>query len=300
MAKKKILITGANGMLGKDLVQAFLKEYDLVGVGHIEDPAMKIEYHCVNITESENITHFIVKHSPDIVIHTAAFTNVDACETEQVEAFKVNCQGTENVVSACNKINAYLFFISTDYVFDGTNKIPYKESDQPNPVSIYGETKYKAEQLIQEKAKRHTIIRTSWLYGKNGKNFVDTIIRMSENSPTLKIVSDQIGRPTYTVDLANALNQLLKIYEQEESRIKGIIHVTNSGFTSWFDFAKEILKQSHKNNEVVPITTEELARPANRPKYSVLDLEKFNTITGKPIRSWQEALSAYLKNKKLS
>ncbi|OGW79431.1 MAG: dTDP-4-dehydrorhamnose reductase [Omnitrophica bacterium RIFCSPLOWO2_12_FULL_44_17] len=292
----KILITGYDGMLGTGLVRQLTGKHELFGLSDRGESRSGVISSQIDITNRADVFIKIEDIRPDIVIHTAAYTDVDGCETNREKAFAINFEGAKNVVDACLAINAYFILISTDYVFDGKKKTQYNEGDIPTPLSVYGQSKLEAENDVKSKAKRYTIVRTSWLYGKNGKNFVDTILKLSDLKSELAVVADQVGRPTYTVDLAEGIENLLAYCKRaDEYRIHGIVHIANDGETSWCDFAKEILKIKARNVKVSAMTTEQLARPAMRPAYSVLSLEKYQSLTGKPLRPWQEALREYLQ-----
>ena len=278
--RKKVLITGVKGMLGSALKQNLSHKYQCIGID-IED---------ADITIEEQIKEEILSIEPDIVIHTAAFTNVDNCEQHKELSHKINATGTENVAHAAKLADAKLIFISTDYVFDGSKRTPYTEKDTPSPLSTYGKDKLEAEGYVQEICKNHLIIRTSWLYGPYGKNFVTKIISLSKRNPELKIVDDQVGSPTYTIDLAEAINKLLDI------DATGIVHVSNSGQCNWHEFTKTIFELTGNQTPILPIKSNEFNAPAKRPKYSVLDTSKYNKLAQNKLRSWGEALKSYLTN----
>lgn len=277
----KILVTGANGMLGQDLcpiledVGAFVIETDI---------------DTLDITNSEMVHQVLSDVRPDIVIHCAAYTNVDKAEEDLKTAELINVTGTENIADACGKLGITLVYISTDYVFDGTKTEPYKPNDKTNPVNNYGMTKYEGEEAVRSLCEKYYIARTSWLYGHHGKNFVETMISLADK-PEIKVVDDQIGCPTWTVELANGILKLL-------SKPYGTYHVCGSGSTSWYGFAKEIFEQytSLRGDDVgmeilsklQPCTTEEFPRPAKRPKYSVMENDGI-------CRNWQAALHDYLE-----
>jgi dTDP-4-dehydrorhamnose reductase len=260
-----ILILGAGGMLGKDLRKAF-------------PDALAYSHSAVDITDRARITHMIKALSPRTVINAAAYTNVDGCEDNPGLAYAVNGTAPGYVAEACAAVNATLVHYSTDYVFDGKKK-EYAESDTPNPVNVYGESKRLGEQNIVRAMEDYRIIRTSWLFGRHGKNFVDTMLSLSKQMDRVKVVNDQVGKPTYTVDLAEATRKILAMPP-------GIYHVTNDGVCSWYDFASAIIPNT------TPCTSEEFPRKAKRPKFSVL----VNTKTT-PLRHWSEALADYLKEK---
>lgn len=281
----RILVTGAKGMLGTDLVKKLSIKNDVKGVD-VED---------FDITDEAETIRGIKKIFPKLVINTAAFTDVDACEKEREVAFKVNRVGARNVAAGCYKVNARFIHISTDYVFNGEKKEPYKEDDEPGPVNVYGQSKLEGEQEISRLQTsdfrlQTLIIRTSWLYGKNGRNFVDTILRLANEKDEIRVVDDQTGSPTYTVDLSESIERLI------DSDAAGIVHCSNSGECSWYDFAKEIIRiKGIKGVNVIPIESGEMKRPATRPSYSVLSNEKCYKLTGHRIRRWEDGLRDYLR-----
>lgn len=270
----KVLITGAKGMLGQDLcptledLGCFLIETDIDNL---------------DITKKEDVEDFVSKAHPDLIIHLAAYTNVDRAEEEEEKAELINAVGTENVALAASKIDVPIIYISTDYVFDGTKNSPYLPTDPTNPINAYGRTKLKGEELVQKHCKKYYIARTSWLYGMYGKNFVDTMLSLKDKEE-LKVVDDQWGTPTWTMDLAGALMKLL-------TKPYGIYHLSGGGKpTTWYNFAKTIFELSNLEVNLKPCTTEEFKRPANRPKYSVMDNDKM-------LRDWKLALKDYLSLK---
>ncbi len=267
----KVLVTGANGMLGQDLCPA-LEDY---GYEVIETDIDNLD-----ITNEIAVRKFIKDEKPEMVIHCAAYTDVDGAEKEFDKALLINEKGTENIAKACSSIDIPLVYISTDYVFDGEKKSPYTTNDKPNPINKYGLSKLKGEEAVISHCPKFYIVRTSWLYGHHGKNFVEKIISLKDNQE-LKVVDDQIGSPTWTMDFVEAL---VDIIEEEPY---GIYHISASGATSWFDFAKEIFKLIGEKVNLVSCTSEELDREAKRPKYSVLDSDNC-------CRDWKLALKDYL------
>lgn len=269
---KKVLVTGAKGMLGKDLCPI------------LEDSGYEVvetDIDTMDITDIFSVNSSIEKHKPDVVIHCAAYTNVDGAEADKDTAEKINSAGTENIAKICAKNDAELVYISTDYVFDGKKSEAYLPYDEPNPLNEYGLTKLKGEQAVQKYCEKYYIVRTSWLYGIHGKNFVETMISLAQTKKELNVVDDQIGCPTWTVELANAI---LKILDAGEY---GIYHACGSGSTSWCGFAKKIFELENIDVNIQPCATEEFPRPARRPKYSVMD-------NGKLCRKWETALKDYL------
>jgi len=314
--RRKILIIGSSGMLGIDLWQELRRDYDVMGADIVHGPRSAVyRFYKIDITNRNSVSNVITKTQPDVVVHTAAYTDVDGCELSPKKAYEVNSVGTRNVALACKKIGALLIYISTDFVFNGRKKNPYKEKDRPAPLSVYGDSKLKGEEVLKKSLKNYFILRTSWLYGKCGKNFVDTIIVKGKEGNALKIVDDQVGSPTYTKDLAKGIHALIdrvskcqsvKVSRAQETRNKhtqysihntqyGTYHVSNTGSVSWFEYAKEILKLAGIRTKVIPITSKELNRPAKRPEMSVLDNSKFIAFTGYRMRNWREALKNYVR-----
>ena len=292
----KILITGSAGMLGYDLCKVLSKEYDLVGVdvSASESKYKPHKFYKVDISQKKDVQNIFVSEKPDIVIHTAAWTDVDGCELDPEKAEQVNVTGTLNVAEACYDNSAYLIAVSTDYVFDGNKGKCYSEDDKPNPLSVYGKTKLEAENLVKELLSSFLVVRTSALYGANGCNFVNTIVKKAKNGENLRIVDDQFTAPTYTYDLALAISILI---ENRGSFDYDIVNVCNSGSCSWYDFALEIIeKEGIKGYSLEPMISSNLERPAKRPGYSVLDNRRFCDVSGIKLRSWREALADYLKN----
>lgn len=273
----KILITGAYGMLGSDLREV-LKNHELIVTGSKD----------LDITNEENVIDFIDENSPEVVINAAAYTAVDDCETNYDEAYAVNAIGPKNLAIACKKQDVPLVHISTDYVFDGSKTTPLLENDALGPQSAYGKTKLEGEKFIQEYTDKYFILRTAWLYGIHGNNFVQTMLSLAENHDEITVVDDQIGSPTYSLDLAVSIANLLN------SDKYGIYHLTNEGECSWYEFSKRIFELSDVDVKVLPVTTEEFPRPAPRPHYSVLSNQKWIKAGFPPMRKYEEALSDYL------
>jgi dTDP-4-dehydrorhamnose reductase len=279
----RILVTGGAGMLGSDLLKRLGCDHEAQGIDLVD----------MDILDGAGTRGLIAGFRPDWVIHCAAFTNVDGCEKEPEKAFSVNAEGARNVAKACRFAGARMLYVSTDYVYDGSKKVPYVETDPAAPLNTYGKSKLKGEQEVLGVAPDALIVRTSWLFGENGPNFVKAILGQVGKKKVLEVVSDQVGNPTYTPDLSEALARLV------ECGAEGIYHVSNSGSCSWFEYAKKVLELAGAvGMEVKPITTQELGRPALRPAYSVLSNEKYSLLTGHALRGWDEALSEYLKEKK--
>jgi len=272
----KVALTGAGGMLGHAVRKVF-SDLDLIPFSRAE----------LDITSLDDAVTKIRDARPDFLIHAAAFTNVDACETQPETAYLVNGIGTRNIAIACEEIHCPVIHISSDYVFDGTKTSPYDEWDIPRPVSRYGISKLMAEQFVSSLTNRFYIVRTSWLYGSNGKNFVDTIIRLLAEKDTLRVVNDQFGSPTYTDDLARLLRELM-------GRGYGIYHATNSGVCTWYEFAVEIAERQGIRKQIIPVTSEEFDRPARRPANSALNDTMLRLEGIPPLRHWEDALDDYL------
>jgi dTDP-4-dehydrorhamnose reductase len=279
---RRILVVGARGMLGRDLMSILHSSFS-------KDEIIGWDIEEIDIRkEDESITK-IEKLRPEILIHLAAYTDVDGCELDKEKAFAVNAEGTRHVAMAASKCHAKMVYLSTDYVFDGEKREPYLENDPPHPLNVYGHSKLKGEQYVQEWVKDSLIIRTQWLYGPFGKNFVDSILRQAREKDVLSIVNDQIGSPTYTADLAKAISGLIQF------GARGVFHVANSDLCTWYTFGRAILELSGVNRvRVVPISSKELARPAARPSYSALNCQKLAKETGLTMRPWSEALKDYL------
>lgn len=268
---QKILVTGANGMLGQDLCPILEdNDYDVI----------ETDIDTLDITDYKNVEEVITRFQPDIIVHCAAYTNVDKAEEDLETARLINFKGTENIAKMCKKLDIEMVYISTDYVFDGKKNEPYTVNDEPNPLNNYGLTKFEGEEAVRKNCPKHYITRTSWLYGHHGKNFVETMISLAEK-PELKVVDDQTGCPTWTCELSNGIVKIL------QNKKYGTFHVCGSGCTSWYGFAKEIFEQMNLNINLKPCTTSEFPRPAKRPSYSVMDNNKI-------CRNWKLALKDYL------
>lgn len=276
----KILLFGHKGMLGSDLLLQLSPKHEVIGLDREE----------IDITSELQCRDAVNEHAPGIVVNAAAYTDVDGCEKAKDECFAVNAEAVKNIAGACLERNIRIVHFSTDYVFDGKGKEPYKEDCTCNPLSVYGASKLAGERYLLELSSNYILIRTEWLYGRNGRNFVRTILEKARTTDKLEVVDDQIGSPTYTKDLAAAANLLI------EKNLNGIFHITNRGSCSWYEFAVKILKETGISGiEVAPIKSDKLTRPAKRPLYSVLSMQKFIEATGKAMQPWQLALQDYLK-----
>lgn len=292
----KILITGAGGMLGTDLASVLNPHFEIAGLEKRPVTHLTIPYDICDLTHARKTRDAILSHQPGLVIHTAALTDVDYCEEHHEEALEHNLEATKNVVAACNELNIPLIFFSTDYIFGGTKKGAYAEEDQPEPINFYGNTKLQAEQFIQQNAKHAVIFRITWLFGVWGRCFPKAILRQAAEVKKMTVVHDQIGRPTYSWDVAEAIRFLL-VEKRNSLFPEGtvIYHLGNDKKTNWADFARFILKESglsHVAVEDIPST--QLKRPAPRPLNSVLSLEKSRTQLGLKLRSWDEATREFL------
>ena len=274
----KILITGSNGMLGHDLANA-LEGHELI----------LTTSKTLDITDKDHTIEFICDAEPDIVINSAAYTDVDGCEENHDLAYAVNGEGVRNLAMACREIDCPLVHISTDYVFDGSATEPIAEDGEIGPISIYGKSKLQGEEAIQEILDKYFIIRTAWLYGLNGKNFPKTMLELAESHSEITVVYDEVGTPTYPPDLAYGISELIATDRY------GIYHLTNSGSCSWCEFARYIFEVAGKDVNVIPVTASEFARPAPRPSYSVLDNRNWVENGFEPLRDYKEAIKEYIE-----
>ncbi|GAB7389184.1 dTDP-4-dehydrorhamnose reductase [Bacillaceae bacterium] len=276
---RKVLVTGANGQLGKDMVEVLLQRgYECIGCGRNQ----------LDITDMEMVKEVVQSIRPDVIIHAAAYTKVDVAESEPEKAFLVNAWGTRNMSVAAESIGAKLVYISTDYVFNGNATMPYQEFSPTAPINVYGASKLAGEQMVRDFHTRFFIVRTSWVYGRYGQNFVKTMLDLAKKNQTLKVVHDQIGSPTYTVDLAKKIEELIRTDRY------GIYHISNSGQCSWYKFAKSIFKIAEIEVDVQPVATSDFPRPAKRPAYSVLDHMALRLNGFSPMRKWEEALHEFI------
>jgi len=277
---ERILITGAKGMLGLDLTEALRGKYEVYG-RDIDD---------FDITRDKETMDAIMAIRPDVVIHAAAYTDVDGCESHIELAHSINGGGTKNVASACRELGSRMVYISTDYVFDGTKSGAYSEDDPTCPINTYGRSKLEGERWVRTMVGQFVIVRTAWLFGRGGNNFVKIILRLAREKGALCVVNDQVGSPTYAVDLSQAISALV------EKGCRGIYHITNGGTCSWYEYTREILAMSGLTDVPVhAISSDQLNRAAKRPHNSVLGRGKFEGETGYRMRSWKEALRDYLK-----
>jgi dTDP-4-dehydrorhamnose reductase len=287
---KKILVTGCNGQLGR----AIRKEYENEGAVFVNTDVVEGEgVHALDITDIDAVLALVRAEQPDVIINCAAHTNVDACEKQWDLAYKINAIGPRNLSIAANEIGAKMIHVSTDYVFAGNGDRPYTEFDEPAPLSAYGKTKLEGERFVERFAGRYFIFRTAWLYG-DGKNFVKTMLRLSENHDEVSVVCDQLGSPTSATELAKA------IHHYEPTSQYGTYHATCEGDTNWADFTEEIYRIMGRSTKVNHVTSEEYARmnpaSAKRPAYSILDNYMMRLADGYEMADWHDALDVYLKD----
>lgn len=276
----RILVTGSNGQLGSEIRE--LTKNDVTNVYFYTDVTE------LDITNKSAVNTFIENHQIDIVVNCAAYTQVDKAEDDEKTAFLINATAPGNLAESCKKYEVTLFYISTDYVFDGSNNVPYIETQSTSPLGIYGRSKLKGEELIQKSGCNYLIIRTSWLYSSFGHNFVKTIGRLSSEKEELKVVFDQIGTPTYARDLAAAILSIIQNNQFIDR--KGIYHYSNEGVCSWYDFAKAINDFSGNNCHIRPCHSEDFPAKVTRPHYSVLDKTKIKNDFGIEIGYWRDSL----------
>lgn len=272
----KAMIFGASGLLGKALMREWTGD-EVVGLSSAE----------ADLRDAGRVSEVVAGIRPDCIVLSAAYTDVDGCEGNSALALSVNRDGAVHVAEAAKVVGARLIFLSSDYVFDGKKTSPYEADDARNPQSVYGRSKSEAEIRLLETLPNCCIARTSWLFGAGGKCFPDTILKLAASRPALDVVNDQRGCPTYSVDLARAIVELAR------KRAAGIMHVTNSGSCTWFEFAQQIISSAGLTTEVRPVNSQQMARPAPRPTYSVLSSTNLNRI-GIILPSWEDALGRYL------
>lgn len=277
----RVTIFGATGLLGKALVREWDGD-DVAGPGSGD----------VDIRDAARVREWIGQARPDWVVLAAAYTDVDGCESNSELAFAVNRDGAMNVAKAAREIGARLLFLSSDYVFDGKKTAAYEINDARNPQSVYGRTKAEAEISLLELLPDCCIVRTSWLFGPGGKCFPDTILKLAANRPALDVVNDQRGCPTYTQDLARAIVRLCR------SNVGGIVHATDAGDCTWFEFAQEIVRSAGLSTNIRPVSSQQMARPAPRPAYSVLSADSLHAL-GIELPSWHDALRRYVEQRRL-
>jgi dTDP-4-dehydrorhamnose reductase len=276
----RLLITGGLGLLGKEITRVFEGSAGVRSTDREE----------WDVTDSAACRREVDGFRPDVVIHCAAWTAVDRAEGEPERTRILNVEGTRNVARACREVGALMVTFGTDYIFDGASSRPYREEDPANPLSVYGKTKWAAEQALREEGGDHLLVRTQWLFGPAGKNFIHTILEKTRQGETLRVASDQVGCPTYSRDLAVAVRNLLG------AGARGTVHFSSEGETSWFGLARHVLERSGLPAALLsPARTRELPYPAPRPAYGVLSKERYRAITGASPRPWEEAVGEYLE-----
>ena len=280
----KVLVTGASGQLGYDVVRELTKRgHEAVGVSSKE----------MDITDPMQVEKVITEAQVDVVMHGAAYTAVDAAEDNEQQCRLVNANGTENIAAVCKKLDIPMVYISTDYVFDGQGTRPWEPEDERHPLNVYGQTKYEGELAVQKNLEKYFIVRIAWVFGINGNNFIKTMLKLSKTHDTLTVINDQIGSPTYTYDLARLLVDMM------ETDKYGIYHATNEGLCSWYEFAVEIFRQAGIPMNVIPVTSAEYkAAKAKRPFNSRMNKDKLEAKGFERLPQWQDALARYLEELK--
>lgn len=280
----KALICGKSGQLGSDCIEAFKGKFDVIAP----------EEKNFDITNKEAAEAIILSVSPDVIINCAAYTMVDACETERELAWNVNVKGPENLARAASRCGARIIHVSTDYVFDGNKQPPepYTEDDETRPLSYYGVTKLESELAVRKLTDKHVIIRTAWVYGINGRNFLKTMLRLSLNNPDkiLKVVNDQFGSPTWSYRLAEQIGRLI------EANTKGTYHATSEGYCTWYELAKYFLEKMDVPHNLIPCGTDEYPTPAKRPKNSILENKRLKEENINLMRDWRKEIDTFVIN----
>lgn len=275
----KVLVTGTKGQLGYDVVNELEKR------GHT---AVAVDIEEMDITDAVSVERVITEAEVEAVIHCAAYTAVDAAEDNVEICRRVNAEGTENIAKVCKKLDLKMIYISTDYVFDGEGERPWEPDDERHPLNVYGQTKYEGEFAVEKYLEKYFIVRIAWVFGVNGKNFIKTMLKLSETHEELNVVDDQVGSPTYTYDLAVLLVDMV------ESDKYGRYHATNEGLCTWYEFAKEIFRQAGVEVKVNPVTSDMFPAKAKRPKNSRMSKEKLDANGFHRLPTWQDALERYL------
>lgn len=277
----KVLVTGVKGQLGYDVVRELEKR------GH---EAVGVDIEEMDITKEDEVSRVMKSAAPDAVIHCSAYTAVDRAEEEPEVCRRVNADGTANIAAVCAEMGCKLLYLSTDYIFSGDGERPWEPDDEPSPLNVYGQMKYEGEQAIKAKLDKYFIVRISWVFGINGNNFIKTMLRLGKENGAVKVVSDQIGSPTYTADLAVLLADMI------ESEAYGQYHATNEGLCSWYEFAKEIFRAAGMNDvTVTPVSTGEFPAKAKRPLNSRMSKEKLVENGFRKLPSWQDAVARYIR-----
>ncbi len=278
----KVLVTGVGGQLGFDVVN------ELESRGH---EAVGVDIQEMDITDAVSVNRVIRAAAPDAVIHCAAYTAVDAAEDNEELCRRVNADGTQNIANVCRDLDIKMIYISTDYVFGGQGERPWEPDDEREPQSVYGRTKYEGELAVQNTLEKYFIVRIAWVFGINGKNFIKTMLKLSQTHDTIRVVNDQFGSPTYTFDLAKLLADMV------ETEKYGVYHATNEGVCSWYEFACAIFEKAGLGDKmkVIPVTTAEYGAKAARPFNSRMSKEKLTENGFQRLPSWQDALERYLE-----
>lgn len=275
-----VLVTGAGGQLGYDVLKEFQKrKINCIGV----------DKNNFDITDRDAVVRYVTSAKPDCVVHCAAYTKVDNAERagEKQKCFEVNADGTRNIAEACKIVDAKLVYISTDYVFDGKKQGEYEVDDKPNPIGVYGESKYEGEKAVKAILDKYFILRTSWMFGRNGNNFVKKILRRTEEKKIIDVVGDQIGSPTYTVDLARLIADMVSTEKY------GVYHATNEGFCSWAEFAEKIIELGKKDNVIRTVASKQYKLNVARPENSKLSKKSLDKSGFNRLPEWQDALAVY-------
>lgn len=275
----KVLVTGTKGQLGYDVVNELEKR------GHT---AVAVDIEEMDITDAVSVERVITEAEVEAVIHCAAYTAVDAAEDNVEICRRVNAEGTKNIAKVCKKLDLKMIYISTDYVFDGEGERPWEPDDERHPLNVYGQTKYEGELAVEKYLEKYFIVRIAWVFGVNGKNFIKTMLKLSETHEELNVVDDQVGSPTYTYDLA------ILLVDMVESDKYGRYHATNEGLCTWYEFAKEIFRQAGVEVKVNPVTSDMFPAKAKRPKNSRMSKEKLDANGFHRLPTWQDALERYL------
>lgn len=294
----KVFVTGVGGQLGHDVINELISRgYEAIGSDVVDMVASGVPYVALDITDAKAVEHVITEIRPDAVVHCAAWTAVDAAEDadKQEKVKAINVDGTQNIANAAKMVDAKMVYISTDYVFDGQGTAPWEpDCKEYAPLNVYGQTKLGGELAVSSTLEKYFIVRIAWVFGLNGGNFIRTMLQVGKNHPQVRVVNDQIGTPTYTYDLARLLVDMI------ESEKYGYYHATNEGgYISWYDFTKEIYRQTGMDTEVLPVTTEEYGlSKAARPFNSRLDKKKLTDNGFVPLPDWKDALQRYLQELK--
>jgi len=278
----KVYVTGVKGQLGYDVCR-LLSQQGIENLG--------VDLCDVDITDEKAIKESIRNYHPDAVVHCAAYTAVDKAEQNAETAYRINVEGTRYIAEACREIDAKMMYFSTDYVFDGKGEKPWNEEDKPNPISVYGKTKWEGEEAVRKNLSRYYILRISWVFGRNGHNFIETMLKLAETHKELTVVDDQFGSPTFTEDLAPVICAMIKTEQY------GTYHCTNDGICSWYEFAKAIFAKSGLDVHVIPVTTAEYKASAARPLNSRMDKTKLIKAGFGPLPTWEDALDRYLSGR---